>query len=80
MILRNNGRKTNKAKNIIHINPVIKSTLYDYIDSVSMAIIIIAVSLFIGIELLRHNILNEMAEHVFIPLIFFICNRSRRFG
>ena len=72
MILRNNGRKTNKAKNIIHINPVIKSTLYDYIDSVSMAIIIIAVSLFIDIELLRHNILNEMAEPVFIPLIFFI--------
>jgi hypothetical protein len=72
MILRNNDRKTNKAKNIIHINPVIKSALYDYMDSVLMAIIIIAVSLFIGIELLRHNILNKMAEPVFIPLILFI--------
>jgi hypothetical protein len=73
MIAINNDRKTNKAKNIIHMNPVIKSTLYDYMDSVLIAIIIIAISLFIGIELLRHNtILNEMADPVFIPLLFFI--------
>ncbi|MDR1301841.1 MAG: hypothetical protein LBK43_05155 [Treponema sp.] len=73
MILRNNGRKINKTKNIMHINSVIKSTLYDYRDSVLMAIIIIAVSLFICIELFMYkNILNEMTEPVFIPLILFI--------
>jgi hypothetical protein len=73
MILRNNGGKINKRSNIIQINSVIKSTLYDYVDSVLMAFIIIAVSLFIGIELFRYkNIFNEMTEPVFIPLILFI--------
>jgi hypothetical protein len=73
MILRNNDGKINKRRNRIHINSVIKSTLYDYMDSVLMAVIITVVSLFIGIELFRHkNILNEMAEPVFIPLTLFV--------
>jgi hypothetical protein len=71
--LRNNDRKITKKKWIkIHINPIIKSTLHDYIDSVLMAVIIIALSLFVEIELFKDkNILNEMAEPVFIPLILF---------
>jgi hypothetical protein len=73
MVLRNNDKKINKRKEGIHINPIIKSALYDYMNSVLTAAIVIAVSLFIGIELFRQkNILNEMAEPVFIPLILFI--------
>jgi hypothetical protein len=81
MVLRNNNRKINKRRNLMHVNSAIKSTLYDYMDSVLLAIIIIAVSLFIGIELFRHkNILNEMAEPVFIPLILFILLSIGFFG
>jgi hypothetical protein len=73
MILRNNGKKVTKRRSVMHVNSVVKSTFYDYMDSILMAVIITAVSLFIGIELLRHkNILNEMPEPVFIPLILFI--------
>jgi hypothetical protein len=81
IVLRNNNRKINKRRNIIHVNSVIKSTLYDYKDSVLLAIILIAVSLFIGMELFRHkNILHEMAEPVFIPLILFILLSIGFFG
>jgi hypothetical protein len=74
MVLRNNDRKTGKRENRMHINPVIKSTLCDYKDSVLTAVIITAVSLFIGITLFgsKDNILNEMTDTVFIPLILFI--------
>jgi hypothetical protein len=73
MVLRNNDRKINKRRNMIHINPVIKSALCDYMNSALTAVIIIGVSLFIGVELFRQkNILNEMDEPVFIPLILFI--------
>jgi hypothetical protein len=42
-------------------------------DSVLVAIIIITASLFISAELLRHNnTLDEMADPVFIPLLFFV--------
>jgi hypothetical protein len=75
MVLRNNGRKTNRRRdkarnktgNRMYMNPVIKSTLYDYMDSVLMAVIIIAVSLFGST-----NMLNEIAEPIFIPLILFV--------
>lgn len=73
IFLRNSNKKINKQREKIPINPIIKSTLYDYMDSILMAIIIIVLSLFIGIELLRDkNILSEMAEPVFVPLILFV--------
>jgi hypothetical protein len=72
-VLRNNERKIIRKRNKVHINPVIKSTLYDYIDSVLGAVIVIALSLFIAIELFKDKtILNEMVEPVFIPLILFV--------
>jgi hypothetical protein len=73
MALRNNDRKVKKSKNSMHINPVLKSAFYDYRDSALTAIVIIAVSLFIGAEAFGHkHIINEIAEPVFIPLLFFI--------
>lgn len=64
---RSRDKKRNKTGNRIYINPIIKSTLYDYMDSVLMAVIIIAVSLFGFV-----NILNGIAEPIFIPLLLFV--------
>jgi hypothetical protein len=52
IFLRNIGKKViHKRRDKIHINPVIKSTVYDYINSILMAVIITALSLVLGIEL-----------------------------
>jgi hypothetical protein len=73
IFLRNNDNKIiHKKRDKIHINPVIKSTVYDYTNSILMAVIITALSLFIGMELFKdRHILQEMAEPVFIPLLLF---------
>jgi hypothetical protein len=71
--LRNSGKKAiHKRRDKIHINPVIKSTVHDYINSILIAVIITALSLVIGIEVFKDkNILKEMAEPIFIPLLLF---------
>jgi hypothetical protein len=73
IVLRNNGKKTiHKRRGKIHINPLIKSTVYDYFNSLLMAVIITALSPVIGIALFKDtHALREMAEPVFIPLILF---------
>jgi hypothetical protein len=73
IVVRNNGKKTaRKRRDKTPISPVVKSALYDYIKSALMAGIITALSLVIGIELLKdRHMLKEMAEPVFIPLLLF---------
>jgi hypothetical protein len=73
VIIINNRNSRSRAKPVlIPIHPRIKSTLYDYENAAVMGIIIIAVSLFIGIELLKNPaMLKRMEQPLFIPLLLF---------